>query len=401
MSGASIPGALNLVANKLTGDMIIALGTQGPQSAQSTLDELSDFFRDDSLSNIVSTTIATVGNGTLTAAGMVGGLIVRSGPTGAFTDTTDTAANIITALGDAPVIGTSWLFYMKNLTAFSQTLSAALGVTLSGNKNVIPANSAGFYLLTYSAASAVTMQGIWVVSLNDALPSGITALTTVGAGTITAAGIAGGITTRGGTQSATAFADTTDIADNIIAATPNARVGLTFFWTYRNNTDAQATLGGGTGVTVTGTGVAKNSWTKYLVTYTAASTITIVAVEQGQNVVLPMSKLTVGTAATAAAGDLTGASFVNYENNASNATYTTRTATLMFGDIPNCQIGFAYQLAIRNLNATGLTLTAADGSVTLSGTMTIAQNVTRTFSVIFTSATAVTITSMGISAAAA
>ena len=74
----------------------------------------------------------------------------------------------------------------------------------------------------------------------------------------------------------------------------------------------------------------------------------------------------------------------------------------MFADIPNCQIGFTYQLAIRNLNATGLTLTADGGAtVTLSGTMSIAQNTTRLFSVTFPSATTCTITSMGVSAAAA
>lgn len=400
MADAAVPGARNLLSDDLSGDMIIALATSGPMSAQSTLDELSDFFREDSLSNIISTPITTVGNGTLTAAAMVGGLIVRSGSIAAYTDTTDTAANIISALGDAPVVGTSWLLYIKNLAAFSQTLSAGAGLTLSGNKNVVPANSAGLYLMSYSAAGAVTMQGIWVVALNDSLPLSVTALTTVGAGTITGAGVAAGITTRGGAQSGSAFTDTSDTADNIVAAIPNARIGVAFLYTYRNNTDAQATLAGGTGVTLSQI-VPKNTWATFLVTYTAASTIVFAIVYSGSCVPLPASKLTVGTGATAAAGDLTGAAVTNYENNASNATYTTRTAAQMFGDLPNCQVGIEYQLAIRNLNATGMTLTAADGSVTLSGTMSIAQNVTRTFNVKFTSATAVTITSMGISAAAA
>ena len=35
--------------------------------------------------------ITTVGNATLPAAAIIGGNITRSGPTGAFTDTTDTA----------------------------------------------------------------------------------------------------------------------------------------------------------------------------------------------------------------------------------------------------------------------------------------------------------------------
>jgi hypothetical protein len=110
----------------------------------------------------------------------------------------------------------------------------------------------------------------------------VTALTTVGAGTITAAGVAGGVTTRSGSTSA--FTDTTDTAANIIAAVwgSAALIGDTDEYTYVNNTVAAATLTGGTGVTVSGaTVVPPNSWVKYLVTYTAAATVTMVAVEQG------------------------------------------------------------------------------------------------------------------------
>lgn len=228
----------------------------------------------------------------------------------------------------------------------------------------------------------------------------ITALNTVGAGTITAAGIAGQITTRGGAQSGSAFTDTTDTAAQIVAAVPDAVAGRSFLWTYRNDTDAQATITNGSGVTVAAI-VPKNSWATFLVKLDSLTAVSITQVDRGRNVVLPAAKVTTGTAATFAAGDITGADWVDYINNASNATLTTRTAAQMFADIPNCQVGYNYKLAIRNLNATGATLTPADASVTLSGTMTIAQNVTRFFEVNFTSATACTITSMGISAAGA
>jgi hypothetical protein len=115
----------------------------------------------------------------------------------------------------------------------------------------------------------------------------------------------------------------------------------------------------------------------------------------------PYAKITTGTAAVLTAGDASGAAVVHYINNASNATVTLRTATQMFGDILGAQVGFAYTLLIRNLNATTLTLTAPDANTTLSGTMTIAQNTTRTFEVVFNSATTMTITSMGVGAAAA
>ena len=65
-------------------------------------------------------------------------------------------------------------------------------------------------------------------------------------------------------------------------------------------------------------------------------------------------------------------------------------------------VGFTYMLAIRNGSGGANTATITAGSdVTLSGTMTIAQNVTRFFAVTVTSATAVTVQSVALSAAAA
>lgn len=346
-----------------------------------------------------NTAISTVGAGTLTAAALVGAVITRSGSTAAYTDTTGTAADIIAALPNAN-IGQSWEVTIKNTVAFAETVAAGAGVSLSGQV-IIPPNSAGRFLLTYSAAGAVTMQGLAMVPLTTSALLVSTALTTVGAGTITAAGIAGGVTNR--TGSVAAFTDTTDTAANIIAARPNANIGESWEYTYYNNTLGDATLTGGTGVNAAGAAgiVPQTMWARYLVTYTAAATITMVQIAMGPCTALPASKYTTATDATVVAGALTGAEFVNYENTGNNATVTTRTAAQMFGDIPNCKIGFNYQLAIRNTHATTLTLTPADGTVTLTGTMTIAQNVTRMFNVNFTSATAVTITSMGISAAAA
>lgn len=347
----------------------------------------------------VNTAISTVGAGTLTAAALVGAVITRSGSTAAYTDTTGTAVDIIAALPNAN-IGQSWEVTIKNTVPFAQTLAAGAGVTLSG-QGIIPPNSAGRFLLTYSGAGAVTMVGLAMVPLTTGPLLVSTALSTVGAGTITAAGIAGGVTNR--TGSVADFTDTTDTAANIIAARPNANIGESWEYTYYNNTLGTATITGGTGVNGAGSAglVPATMWARYLVTYTAAATITMVQIAMGPCTALPASKYTAAGDATVVAGALTGANFVNYENTGNNATVTTRTATQMFGDIPNCKIGFSYQLAIRNTHATTLTLTAADASVTLTGTMTIAQNVTRMFNVVFTSAVACTITSMGISAAAA
>lgn len=396
---AKIPGALNINAANLTGDMIIEVGTTGPRTAQTTLANLGQFFGIDP--DIVNTPLTTAGAGTLTATALTGGLITRTGPNAAFTDTTDTAALLLAAFGSDQPVGNAQLVYIKNTTAFTETLAGGAGVTLSG-QTIIPPNSVGLFLLTYSAATPVfTMRGVSVVPMTTPVLEIVTNLTTVGAGTVLAASIAGGIVNRTGPT--TAVADTTDTAALIIAAVPNANVGQSWEFTEYNNSLGAITLTGGVGVNAAAaiSIIPGNTWARYLVTIATPTTVTFTPIASGPCVALPVSKFTTGTAATFNAGDISGAAFTNYQNTAANATLTTRTAAQMFADIPNCQIGYTYQLAIRNTNATGATITAADGSVTLTGTMTIAQNVTRLFSVTFTSVTAVTITSMGISAAAA
>lgn len=231
----------------------------------------------------------------------------------------------------------------------------------------------------------------------------VTNLTTVGAGTVLAAAIVGGVVNRTGPTAAAV--DTTDTAALIIAAVAGPFVGQSWGFTYYNNSLGACTLTAGVGVTVTGGIVPGNMWARYVVTIATATTITMTAVAMGPNVALPASKYVTAAAqsATFAAGDLTGAAFVNYDNTGTTpGTLTTRTATLMFGDIPNCQIGYTYQLAIRNSSGSANTATIGAGTgVTLTGTMTIAQTVTRLFSVTFPSATTCTIQSMGILAAGA
>lgn len=345
----------------------------------------------------LNTDVGTVGNGTLTGSAIAAGIITRSGPTAAYSDTTDTATNIAAAKPNA-VVGMSWPLVIKNTVAFRQTLAAGVGVTLLG-QIIVPPLSAGLFLVTYTGTGAVSIRGLAMVPLSTAALKVTTALNTVGAGVITAAGIAGGVTTRGGVQAATPFTDTTDTAANIIAAQPNASVGQSWEWSYRNDTDADAMLAGGTGVTVSGiTVVARGAWARFLVTYTAAATVAIVGVAMGRNTTLPPAKYTKNNTAgatTAAAGDLTGADVVQAEYSAVGANnLTTRTAAQMFADIPNCQAGFSYVLEIANTSAGTTTLIGGTG-VTLTGTMTMAAGTTRRFNVLFTSPTACTIQNMG------
>lgn len=110
----------------------------------------------------------------------------------------------------------------------------------------------------------------------------ITPVNTVGAATLGATGMLGGIIARGGAQLSAAFTDTTDTANNLIAGISGALVGDSAEFVYQNLTNAVATISAGSGVTVSNiTVIPPNSFAQYLLTYTAASTITLVGVQQG------------------------------------------------------------------------------------------------------------------------
>lgn len=98
------------------------------------------------------------------------------------------------------------------------------------------------------------------------------------------------------------------------------------------------------------------------------------------------------TTVTPAAGGLTGARHVFWQNTADGAlTLTPRTATQLYGDLgTNAYVGVSYLLTIINRGDNTITLGAASG-ITYTGEQTIATLVTRTYVVTFTSATAATV----------
>lgn len=112
----------------------------------------------------VSNVSATAGT-TLTGAQLAGGIINRTGPTAAFSDTTDTAANILAALPNA-YVGMSVQLHVINNVAFACTLVAGTGVTLAGTTAIAASQSRAFELLVTDVATpAVTVQGISGASL--------------------------------------------------------------------------------------------------------------------------------------------------------------------------------------------------------------------------------------------
>lgn len=103
--------------------------------------------------------LTTVGAGTLTAAIVTSGYCVRTGPTGAYTDTTDTATNIVNSLiaqnnGETIPQGTTFKFRHINTVAYAMTLAAGTNVTLG----TVPATTiaaSGFkdYLVTVTCGA--------------------------------------------------------------------------------------------------------------------------------------------------------------------------------------------------------------------------------------------------------
>lgn len=107
-----------------------------------------------------TTAITTAGAGTLTAAALVGGVILRSGPGGAYNDTTATATEILAAYPGARV-GTSFEFTHVNGVAFAATIVAGAGITLAG----VTANAASkvrtyLAVVTNVSTPAITITGI-------------------------------------------------------------------------------------------------------------------------------------------------------------------------------------------------------------------------------------------------
>lgn len=115
--------------------------------------------------SITAGAIATAGAGSWTGAAIATGLIRRTGPVGGYTDTLDTAANIIAALaGNLPAAdiapGTSFRLKFINTVAQAHTYANGRG-TKSGTGTLTTAASCIHdYLLTIlNASPEVSLQG--------------------------------------------------------------------------------------------------------------------------------------------------------------------------------------------------------------------------------------------------
>lgn len=162
-------------------------------------------------------TLTTAGAGTWTGALIAGGIIYRSGPTGNFTDTVDTAANIISAVGNSAQVqaNNGWLLFFVNTTAFQATIAGASGVTIGGNATPVPANTTAIFWVSYAAAGAITMNCIasFYNSVSGYDPSSVQTQFGSGTGTF----LEEGNLARAAYLSAGAINPATTVADNVLA----------------------------------------------------------------------------------------------------------------------------------------------------------------------------------------
>lgn len=91
------------------------------------------------------------------------GIFVRSGGT-TTTATTDTAANIITAIGPNAAVGMTVMLFYVNLSSGTATIAAGAGVTTSGTMTVLTAGMRVFiFTVTNITTPAVTVQGAFAL----------------------------------------------------------------------------------------------------------------------------------------------------------------------------------------------------------------------------------------------
>lgn len=216
---------------------------------------------------------------TIPAQQIVGGSYQRSGATSAVTATTDTAANIIAALGPNLKVGQTFVFYYtnNNTGAGAVTIAGGTGVTVSGI-SVAPILNTVTYIGTVVSSTAITLQGVSVIGGQD-LPGFQYTSISSGNGTLSAGNIEGAGFTVLATSGATAL--TTRTAAQMIAQAGLA-VGQSYVLRVYNTNGGTLTLTGGTGVTITGTAtIATNVTRDYGVSVTGAAAITLQNIGSG------------------------------------------------------------------------------------------------------------------------
>lgn len=270
-------------------------------------------------------------------------------------------------------------------------------MALTGNEIVQVLGSVG-------GAPAATTQGIPINQIaqlaglvGGGSPTSVT--TNVGA-TLTAAQLSTGLLNRTGPTAV--YTDTLDTAANLYAAA-GSNVANSILVRIKNATAFLQTLTGGTGVTIATALIPPISIATYIVTFASAtaatfnhvSTTVMVNVTDTLYSALANTAGFTLTAATSEAGARDCTILLSGTLGA-GANVQSDTAAAIVAAIPNARAGMSYRLRIINASSANFAWTlTTNTNVTLTGTMTIAQNTWRDFYVTLTSLTAVAIQAIG------
>lgn len=238
----------------------------------------------------------------------------------------------------------------------------------------------GFRLFTGEALNSIIDQ---VNVLSPGFSPLNTALATIGAGTLTAAALLGGVITR--TGSVAAFTDTTDTGTALDTALgANAITGFSRLIQIKNNVGFADTIAGGTGVTVSGrTMVTPNSVATFLLTRTGTATYTMVGISNLPQAIFGVQALLAtadnGTTQTLTAAMIVGGLQTYHQTlGGSTPSLTLPLGTDMDTALADMRTGQSYLLRIINTNS-GIATIVTNTGWTLTGTLTLAQNSWRDF----------------------
>lgn len=145
--------------------MAFSLGAVGNQGSIPSYGDLLN------MANGLNPDLATLASAatteTLTAYQINSGIVVRSGATAAVAATTDTATNIVTALGPNAYVGMTFMLIYANLNTASGvvTVSAGTGVTTSGTLTIPVAGMRVFIgvVTAIGATPTVTLQSAFSI----------------------------------------------------------------------------------------------------------------------------------------------------------------------------------------------------------------------------------------------
>lgn len=136
----------------------------GRVQSQAAIPSLSDLYQTFVAHNPAVASLASAGTSeVLTANQILAGIFIRSGGT-TTTATTDTATNIINALGSSVYVGMTAMLLYVNLSSGTATIAGGTGVTGSGTLTVPTAGLRCFILtVTNVTTPAVTIQGAFQI----------------------------------------------------------------------------------------------------------------------------------------------------------------------------------------------------------------------------------------------